>query len=91
MAKKSMTEKVRSTFDHDNVQVNPKLQRIEVYWMRSPEGRLWVPYSGGPLYGEQAKETARWLGTHIEKAIRDWPIVVGELDTRTFPGVFSVA
>ncbi len=92
------TDKVRDTFNHDNVQVNTATQRIEVYWMRDPQGRLWVPYSGGPLYGEQAKDTARWLAKHIEefrsllpKKVRDWPIVLGELDCRTFPGTFRQA
>jgi hypothetical protein len=95
---KSLTDKVREIFDRDNVQVNLKDQRIECYWMLDPRGKVWVPYGGGPLYHDQAKDEARWLAKHIEefrsllpKAIKDWPIACGELQTSTFPGIFHVA
>lgn len=90
---RKMTDKVQNTFDRHHVQVTAT--EIQVYWMKDPRGVCWVPNGGGPLYGEHAKDTARWLAKHIEefrsllpKAIRTFPIVLGELDTRTFPGVF---
>ena len=94
---RTLTEKLRRKFTHDNVQVNTTLERIEVYFMRDSQGKDWVPYGGGPLYGESARESAAWLAAHITefrsllpKIVRDWPIVCGCLETRTYPGVFTV-
>jgi hypothetical protein len=91
-----LNDKIRDGFNRENVQVNLKLRRIEVYWMHDIRGKIWVPYGGGPLYNDQAKDQARWLKAHLEefrsllpKKIRDWPIVMGELQTRTFPGIFT--
>lgn len=95
--KKSLTDKVRKIYEREGVQVNLSLQRIECYWILDPRGKIWLPYSGGPIYGDAAKDEARWLANHIEefrsllpKDIRSWPVVVGELQTRTFPGIFTL-
>lgn len=90
-----LTDKVRDTFNRDGIQVNMTRQRIEVYWMRDPRGVVWLPFSGGPIYHQMAMDTAQWLAKHLEefrcllpKQIRDWPIVLGELSTSTYPGIF---
>lgn len=89
MSDRKLTDRVREIFDHHYVQVDAHLRQIQVYWLRDPNGREWVPFGGGPLYNESAKEQARWLKGHIEefrsllpKAVRDWPVLVGELDHR---------
>lgn len=95
MIDQKLTQRIRKRFDRDHVQVNATDKRIEVYWMRDPRGKVWIPFAGGPLYAEQAIEAAKWLQSHLEefrsllpKQLRDFPIVLGELDTRTFPGDF---
>ena len=99
MAKRSteqrLTERVQKDFNRDNVQISERAKQIQCYWNRSPDGKIWIPNSGGPLYSESAKEAAQWLAGHIEefrsllpKQIRDWPIVVGERDTRHYPATF---
>ena len=93
--KKSLIDKVRDSFNYHNILVDLKRREIQCHWNRNPQGRIWVPYSGGPLYDEQAKDHARWLAGHITefrsllpKDVRDFTIVFGELDCRTFPGDF---
>ena len=90
-----LTDKVRTTFNRDGVQVNMTKKRIEVYWMRDPRGVVWFPFSGGPIYHQMAMDEAQWLVNHLEefrcllpKQIREWPIVLGELSTSTCPGIF---
>lgn len=91
----SLTDDVRDVFNREHVQVNMRERRIEVYWLRGSDGREWVPFSGGPVYREQAKDQAQWLAGHIHEFrellpedVQDWPIVVGELDARMYPGRF---
>lgn len=87
------TDKVRDIFHHDNIEVVGG--EIRVYYMRDPQGREWIPYSGGPLYREQAISHAQWLFHHIQKyreclpkRLRDYGIVYGELSCSEFPGKF---
>lgn len=63
----SITEKIRDTFNHHNIQLDTRARTIQVYWIRDPRGVEWVPYGGGPLYREQAKDSARWLAAHLEE------------------------
>lgn len=93
MAKRTDTDKVRDEFGHDNIEVTHG--EIRVYYLRDPNGREWVPYGGGPLYRQQAINSAAWLARHIEKyreclpkALRGHRIVFGELNTRSYPGKF---
>ena len=95
MKRRSLRDKVRKVFNSDIIDVCPVKQEIRVYFMRDPHGREWVPFSGGPLYDENAKSWAADKACQIEKfrcllpkACRDWQIVCGELDARTYPGVF---
>lgn len=69
-----------------NVKVDLSKKEIYVYWIRSPEGRLWHPYSGGPIYNDSAKQHVKWLKGHLEefrellpKAVRQFKIVACEL------------
>lgn len=86
MIDRKLTDKVRKGWDRDYVQVVSG--RIEVYWLNTCQ-KIWVPFSGGPLYNDQAKDAARDLKASIlefrsllPKAIRDWPVVVGEIDSQ---------
>lgn len=90
---RSLTDKVRDKFGYDTIIV--ERGEIRVYWMKGADGREWVPYGGGPLYRDSAQSHVRWLARHLHeyrqflpKSIREYPIVIGELDTRTYPGRF---
>ena len=91
----TLRDKIRKVFDYDIIDVSAPKQQILVYFLRDPQGREWVPYGGGPLYRESAISQAAWLARHIAefrdllpKACRDWAIVFGELNCRSYPGKF---
>jgi hypothetical protein len=88
-------DKIRDEFGHDNIDIAHTRREIRVYYLRDPRGVEWVPAGGGPLYRQQAIESADWLANHLEefrellpKSVRDFAIVFGELDCRTYPGTF---
>jgi hypothetical protein len=91
----TLRDKVREEFDSDIIEVCAPRQEIRVYYMHDNRGVDWVPFGGGPLYGESARDWALCKAVQLEtyrsllpKACRDWKVVYGVLETRTFPGVF---
>ena len=84
---RKIEEKIRKTFDYSNIKVDSENKRIFVnlYINRNSNKNVsyWVPYSGGPLYGDQAVDLCSWLVNHITtykellpKSVRDFVIVV---------------
>lgn len=74
MARSELEEKVRELFDYSNIYLNEADKKILVayYVTRRPPaygGMLseWIPFSGGPIYGEQALKHCDWLAGHIDK------------------------
>ena len=71
---RSLAEKVRKTFNRDNISVDLIGNKLLVTFgvtQRPPAfGSVWtewVPFGGGPLYGEHAMSACRWLAAHIEE------------------------
>lgn len=96
MKNKRLTDKMRTIFNRDTIDVIQEggNNRIEVYYCRG-QGKVWIPYGGGPLYNDSAIEERDWIAKHIEEYNQLWPvsirgykIVRGYIDTNTFPGKF---
>ncbi len=96
MKNRKLSDKVRILFNADNIDVIEcgGNNRIEVYYYQG-NGKTWIPYAGGPLYNQDAKDEMRRIAKGIEefrsmlpKKIRDYPIVKGRIETNTFPGKF---
>lgn len=71
---RQLTEKVREIFNAGNIDVNTKREVISVWYGITQRPRAynniitqWIPYSGGPLYGEQALDHCNWLVKHINE------------------------
>ena len=72
MRNKILEKKMKENFEYPNIQVNGG--KIQIWYgvtKRPPAfGSVWtewIPYPGGPLYGEVAMENCYWLCDHIEK------------------------
>jgi len=77
-------EAIRRRFDYSNIYYHTGTNTIYIVWYNQG-GRRWIPYGGGPLYGEYAKDVVKWLANHIEtyrdllpKTAREAKIVTGE-------------
>ncbi len=71
---RKLTEKVRDIFNASNIDVNTDKEIISIWYGITTRPRAynniqtqWIPYSGGPLYGDQALDHCAWLVNHIEK------------------------
>lgn len=72
MRNKLLEKKVKQNFDYPNLNIENNQIVIWYGITRRPPafGSIlteWIPYGGGPLYGEAALEQCLWIRNHIEK------------------------